>query len=738
MNYLEIEKRYQSVCSSISEKQLKNAFEILTELVVESQNGDFTRQLENYKDTFTNMLKYTFEQKAIDPEKEKIYHHLVRSVLELADKTREYIITKRRLRSNTEILMNIAGLPALSAREIDEIIKSLSFQDEIDRLKSSKKDITTAIDRDEIMAHVFNLFWAKDEYKDAEMELGKKIMSNDKIPWYEKSIIISAITLSFLRYFDVKKFDLLLVCYENAENQVWQRAFVGLVIILCHYDRRLALYPEIVKKLLKYVKQEKFKKYFDLIIIQLLKARETEKITKKFQEEIVPEMMKFKPRIENKLDLDNIISDSFSEDKNPDWENFFKDSPGLFDKLEEFSRMQLEGTDVFMGTFSMLKHFDFFKVMRHWFLPFYKENDVVQNTLSSMGDNFDIDAFSQGLERTAFLCNSDKYSFCLNVHMMPQEQKTLMLEMFNMEINAMNEVSKDDELLNQTAKDNFIFTQYIQDYYRFCKLFPQKHEYVDVFSGEKIYHKVYILHEIFKDNDIIRNIAEFYFEKEYYDLAIEAFSMLLKSDSNIEIFQKIAYSYQMLQQYDNALEYYHKAELFDKNKSWNFRKIAQCYRKLKVYDKALEYYLRAEKLGPDNLYTQSFLGHTYLDLKEYEKALQYYFKVEYLAPDNYKIHRPIAWCSFALGKFESAQKYITKVLEKNPSKHDFLMAGHIFWCSKDKIKAIENYRKSIKTAKNDFEWFEKEFAEDTKYLTEHEISQLEISLMIDYIKYFSK
>ena len=47
----------------------------------------------------------------------------------------------------------------------------------------------------------------------------------------------------------------------------------------------------------------------------------------KLMEEILPEMMKMQPKIEKNLDLENILSEDFSEDKNPDWEKVFEDSP---------------------------------------------------------------------------------------------------------------------------------------------------------------------------------------------------------------------------------------------------------------------------------------------------------------------------------------------------------------------------------------------------------------------------
>ncbi len=43
------------------------------------------------------------------------------------------------------------------------------------------------------------------------------------------------------------------------------------------------------------------------------------------------------------------MKDPFAEDKNPDWENVFHDTPTLYNKLEEFSMLQLEGGDCIYG-----------------------------------------------------------------------------------------------------------------------------------------------------------------------------------------------------------------------------------------------------------------------------------------------------------------------------------------------------------------------------------------------------
>ena len=420
---------------------------------------------------------------------------------------------------------------------------------------------------------------------------------------------------------------------------------------------------------------------------------------------------------------------------NPDWEEVFSDSPELLEKLEEFSKMQIEGSDVFMSAFSMLKNFDFFKETYNWFVPFYKENKVVEDAFEFESESFNSDLFAEGLEKSAFLCNSDKYSFILNVKLMPEAQKTMMLEMFNAEIEGMNELIKDDEILNKSMKSKYIFTQYIQDLYRFFKLNDNKKEFIDIFDDKlDFYNKNYFAKELFSV-ELFKQIGEFYFNKEYFTDALNVYKIIFnKGNKEQDIIEKIAFSYQKMKDYEQALEFYKKAELFESNINWTTKKIALCYRELNYNEKAIEYYLKAEKNEPENLYVQAHLGHTYLRMKNYEKALEHYFKVEYFAPSNTLILRPIAWCSFVLGRFDNSLKYYQKLIEKNEINHfDYINMGHVEWLTNNVKKAVEYYKLSLKGFKNKFKPFKKEFIEDKDYIINLGIDAFEIELMLDYI-----
>ena len=562
-----------------------------------------------------------------------------------------------------------------------------------------------------------------------------KIRKTKSIPWHDKCILVSALTLSLIRHFDSKKIMLLIDFYEDGENQVWQRALVGWIIGLYAYDKRLKYYPEILDRLISMQGDQSLIDNVEMIVIQFIKAKETEKITKKIRDEILPEVLKIKSKLEEKLDLDHITSSKSFEEKNPEWEHFFKDSPDIYQKFEEFSNMQLDGADVFLSAFAMLKQFDFFNKLSNWFLPFYQGNELVKNSLENIRENLDVELFTEGLEKTSFMCNSDKYSFCLNVKHLPSAQKSMMTELFNMELKAMNEMKEEDELINASTANKTIITQYFQDLYRFYKLHPWKNDFDDIFNlGLEIYNADFF-QILVEDSSIFRNIGEFFFEKNFFNEALSIFlDCQVKKENNLEHYEKIAYCYQQTGDFQKALDFYHKAEYLEKNKRWLFNKIALCYRKIKNYKKAVEYYLEAEKLDPDDMQIQALLGQTYMELEDYDTALRYYFKVEYHEPDNQRIQRPIAWCYFMLGKLENARKYLKKTISKEGNKNDHLNLGHIEWSLGNKKAAIESYRQSIKKSNYDDEWFSRVFEEDKRHLLKNGIHPFDVILMMDYLK----
>ncbi len=739
MTYKELTEEYRKINELVDERRITEAFEVMENLIMLSQNADFTNRFSNFRETYRNILAYTFE-KGDDPEKEQVFNRLIKSVLELADEVKEEIIMQNGMLAHYKIMERQKRESEIKTEELSLWIETLVVGREVE---SEEESIDTGISEDKEreegdtrsrLSDFFKVFWLNNRLTESHLKLIGKVRNSPGFPWYYRSLLVSALTLSVLRYFDIEKIRILFDIYEDQEHRVWQRALVGILIGFYVHDNRLNLYPEIEQRIKILQGNRQWNKAIESVVIQLLRAKETEKVTEKIRNEIMPELWKMRSTLEDKLNIEDLLKDKMLEDKNPEWERVFEDTPDLYDKMEEFSNLQMEGSDVFLSAFAMLKNFEFFNDINNWFLPFYKENYYFADTFSEVKEGFDSGAFLEGLERTGFLCNSDKYSFCLNVKHMPDMQKTMMVELFNMEMQAMNEMASEDELLKKDVHDRSVIVQYIQDLYRFFRLHPLKKEFKDIFELPLDFHNRAFFRKMVDDEEIIRNIAEFYFEKDHYEEALNIFLSLEDKDTEHELLEKVAYSYQCLGKFEDALDYYKRAEIVTKPRTWLYNKIAFCYRRLGKFDLAIKYYEESEKIDAENLYIQTSLGQANMEKEDYETALQYFFKVEYLAPDNIKVHRPIAWCSFVLGKTENAKKYFEKIVQKEGNKYDYMNLGHVYWSLGDKAGAIENYRISLEKAKIDHEWFREVMKEDSMHLMKYQLSEFDISLMIDYIK----
>ncbi len=737
MKISEIKQKHEKACSYIVNQKLGFAFDLFYEMAKEADSDYYRIQLDKNKNTYQDILKHAFNN-VDDPQKNDIYKHLQKSILETGDILKEHLLiykgqsaiykTKDKLKQQIQS-GEINLLELLESLTVDEQLEDILEDTNIQKNESGQYD------RNEVLSILFRAIWFTDKFYDTEKKLVGNIINSEKLMWYDKSLFVSALTLSVLHCFNEEKINLLIDFIMKKEEQVWQRAFVGLILAVFVYNKRISLYPDLIERLESFSGNEEIEKNIEAVVIQLIKAKETEEITRKWEEEILPEIMKMRPEIEKKLDLENIVSDKFLEDKNPEWERVFEDSPDLLDKLQQFSQMQVEGSDVFMSAFARLKHFPFFNRISNWFIPFYKENKDLEGVVNQNSE-VDIAPLVEKLESSYYMCNSDKYSFCLNLQLIPDEQKNTMMHLFNEEMKQMKEIGEDEEILNSFARTKSIYTQYIQDIYRFFKLHPLKNKIDDVFSYKLDIYNTHFYNKVVTNEKIKRNIAEFYFERNHFDEAIEVFRNLKEAEmNNAEVLEKIGYAYQRKGDYENALDYYLKAELFDTNKAWINKKIALCYRYLNNPEKALEYYQEAEKFEPENLYIQAYIGHSLFQLKKYEEALKYYFKVEYLAPENEKIRRPIAWCSFILGKYETSENYLNKLIEKEANYYDYVTLGHVYWIRGQTQEAENKYIKAVHAENGGFEKFAKSFLDDKSTLTEKGIDPFDITLMIDKVKF---
>lgn len=731
-----VNRQYQNINRLIDEHKLKDALRELSVFLSDMPEWDIKAELENAQTSYHYMLQY-MEQGIKDPERDNLYRKLLITAYQLADKIRMAKLTPVSTyhyfeRKRFYKIVPLRTLPVLQM-ELESYTEDMAVGKLLngDSRDESKLDGIRKRHEDAIV-ELFNLVWLADKWTQEEETDAITFLTSPLVQVNDLSLFISALTLSLMEQFDIRKLLLLLDAYIIPATEVNQRAIVGIALILFLYDNRLNLYPEVADRLAYLGEKPNFVNDLSRVQIQLLRCRETEKITKKMREEIIPEMMRNVGRINPKMGEES-DEDGNADDKNPDWQDWMEQS-GMSDKLKEMSELQMEGADVYMSTFAQLKGYPFFREISNWFYPFDTQHSAVVNALSNSLERKN--TFLNGILQSGFFCNSDKYSFCFTIMQIPEAQRNIMSQQLDEQNNAMNENKRSERLAAYAKEAETISNQYIHDLYRFFKVYPRRHEFNDIFRESLNLQYCKTLEETLGDTGHKLAVAGYLFHKNYFVESCLLYEDIVKEiTEDSEIYQKIGYCLQKLKNYQRAINAYLQADLLKPDNVWTNRHLAMCYRQLRQSEKALEYYKKVEEVQPESLPLLSQIGHCLADLKRYEEALAYFFKVEYFDSKSAKVWRAIAWCSFVTGKYEQAKRYYNKLLGEKPEAQDYLNAGHTAWVSGNMGEAVKYYTSCADYMSDNWETFSLQFNKDKEDLLAQGILEKDIPLMLDLIKF---
>lgn len=719
MTVQEINKAYNRIVGFLDGRELKNAFDFLQGLVAGIRDYSFQDKLNELQDTYKYMLRYRVEG-VKDPLQEQIYNNLLASTYELADLVKHKGLAVE------------SPLSYYSRRRTLQVQPPVSYSQLHRLLTTPAGAVSQELQFESALSTLFQKLWVSNPLKAEEVVQIKGILEDDTLPFTVGSQIVSALMLGLQAAFDKEKLMLLFDAADRPEEEIRVRALIGILLTLYSYRKRTSLYPQIEGRLSSLAEvYPNFTKALRSITLRFILARETEKITRKLQDEIIPEMMKLSPKISKKINLKDLSPEQLSDEMNPEWQDMFADS-SLGKKMEEFSELQQEGADVMHSTFIHLKHFPFFRELSNWLLPFTTDYSAFGGRFSkNQGEKQMLDSMTLA----AFMCNSDKYSFYFSMMQLPEEHRRIMMNQFDSQATELIQQTK-EELISKRGKFDTIAGQYIQDLYRFYKLYPGHLDFDDIFTFALDFHNLPILQPYISDEESLSSIAEYYLRKNYFSDALVIYNHLAKTNTESDIlFQKIGYCKQMTGDLKGALEAYLRADLLNTESKWVIRRIAGCYRALKRPEEALKYYHRYEILSPDNLSVQISIGHCHLELKNYNEALKYYFKVDYLDNKSNKAWRPIAWCSFLTGKYDQARNYYKKILHNQPNMQDLLNAGHTEWALQNIKGALSYYKQALLMENADFSKFQEQFNQDIPDLLVAGIEKSEVPLMLDQLRY---
>lgn len=721
-------KLYNKITDLLRNRKLYESFSLLSSEIALQSNPELLDLLKKQEDTYKYMLHYLVEGYA-DKGRDRMLSEIISTLFFINDSIlrNKTIIDSPDVYSSTLRLERVRKVSLKSRMSDYRKAESMALL-----AKEAGGNIQMRKDADDKLLDLFSYIWtmfgaSSDDYN----AISKAVIDSD-MTFQFKSQVISALMLGCIKFFDRKAVNCLLDIYDSdLDPRLSARVLVALVFIIEAHPQRVENDPALYARLSLWEDSIIIYRQLREVVMSIIRSHDTERISNKMQNEVLPELMKLRPEILNKLKNVSGGSDLEMLDINPEWEDLMNKN-GLGDKLKELTEMQMEGGDVMMMAFSNLKSFPFFNTVANWFLPFSSEHhEIAAHTFESAG------MFNDILDMESMMCDSDKFSFAFSLNHMPESQRTMMTEKMGEQMAQFKEAMADKKLKSSVPEFDAEVTRYVRDIYRFFKLFRKKSDFSDPFAKPLDFGSLPIIRDILSDPEILNLVGEFYFKRGYYSEALPLLKKL--SEDNREdtlLWEKIGYCHNALGDFGEALKWYKRAELVHPDSKWLLKKMALCSRMLNRFEEASEYYSKALESDPDNYHLLMSSGHCMLESGNTIGALANYYHADYVKPDKSSTWRAIAWGELLNGNSQKSLEYYSKILERDDSSAtDHLNSGHAYYILGNLKEAAECYKRCARHSDYGISGLEKALSDDTATLEKLGGDAAELNMILEKVKY---
>lgn len=739
MKNTEIKEIRDKVGAWLKDRRMRDAFSYVKNMAEGMMLYEITDRVKRLEETYKYMLAY-LTAGAEDPHREQMLNDMISEMYQILDSMELTLM----LRETPTLYYNIrryfdrnGAATSLSAM-MDRWESSLKMSTSLSALYNDGRRDSTRKNLEQAEQQLFNRIWTSYPLKRQDASRLVELILAPETSLTFSVRMISAIGLASVEFADKNALEALCNIYtetagkEDAKSRrITAAALIWLVICLArHKDTP---FMQATKNRLAALRDiPSWKSDLKIVFMEIIRSRDTERINRTMKDQIIPGMMAMRPEIERKLkDIDPTKIDEEMA-MNPEWEDMLNKS-GLGDKIKQLNHMQMEGSDVFMSTFSHLKNFPYFNEAVNWFTPLESDNIYIEKIT---GDNPALSQVVELIQRVPFLCDSDKFSMLLSVEMLPEEQRKMMLGQIEMQSGHFDEIAAHITGITSPDQRRTEVRNELQNLYRFLNLFRRKGEFYNIFKHDTNLLTVPELAGDLEDTDMLKLTGEFYFKRGYYEDAIAAFSALDNLNQfNAILYQKLGYAYEKTNRPDLAVKYYEQADLLDSSSRWLKIKLAKAYRTVGELDQALEVLDHLLQNNDGDTEAELMKGYTLIRAHRYKEALKSFYKVEFIQGENARVARPIAWALFMTGNFEKASKYYDNIILDNPTGEDYLNMGHTALAQSLFKEAINYYKLYILADGNDKESFFKALEMDTPDLEKVGVPRSTISLIADCMLY---
>ena len=686
----------KKILTSLDQKSLVVAMRNMRQLASMLDVHDFDSQIDNAEQTYRAMRRFAFNQ-ANDPEREAILTRLIDSLYITADS-----ISLRYLSRTSQSLFfsSMRG----TAQSNFNLAKTCAAYASCEKNNHQRFNL---------LIEIFVYLWTKVPLDNDDMKIVANIVRRDDII---APTVIAALMMSQLEYYDSNKTKALVDAYMNAGTAVAARALTAIVIVMSLYASTRARSASVINIIDSVADvSPKFARDLESIFSSLIRASDTERISKKMTDEILPDLMRIAPELRERMK--NIDPDDLADpSENPEWLDMLEES-GISDRLREISDLQEQGGDVMMGTFSNMKHFPFFSNMANWFVPFTDDYPEFTSVIASV---------SPIIKANPMLCDSDKWSMAFMLQKMPEGH----LEMVKNQMEQQNIQIGEDVATSVLDSRNVIFdrevSHFIQDTYRFFKLFGSRNEAKDIFKANISPFSIDKFAKLLSSAPTLRSLANLYMTAQNFQTAAATLERIEDYEGTVADYQKCGYCHFKAGNIERASEMFYCADTIQPDNKWTVRQLAKCYERTGKYEEAYECFARLAEMEPENYKISWHKGVCGEVLKRYDEALQDYYKVLFYKEDSVDARLGLSSVLIAKNDLDKAFRYANEAV-KLKSNRATLSQRAIVNCH------LGNFEAAI----DDFcEWFsgsDDDIANLRKALSRAEIDSVTANFIIDEV-----
>ena len=594
------------------------------------ENWELSEAVEQIAETYKAMLQY-MTKGVEDPNAEKMQGQLWTQAMSLQQR----VSRLKRLKDSPSSRYSTMQREVQNM-DLNALLTRLELNDDAER-------------EEEDIVKLFKWTLTSDQWKTADYEVMMQLLTSSDISDKAKAVMIAATGLAALDFLDEKKLMLLLDAYLIDNKEISMRALVCLILVLRKNQDAINMYPEITSRLEIFSGDEGFVQDSYNILIQLQMSSLTDKVASKIREDIMPSIVKGSTTLKKQMGMLEINEKMTENGENPEWlKANSEDDSKAEEKMREMTDMQLNGEDVYMATFAMLKGYRFFNETAHWFYPFTTDDPALTN-MKEMMDS-ENGRFIRALLNNSPFCNSDKYSLCLLTNSLGMGGFGSIAQQMEAQMADMDEEEKSailDEKTNRQHKRSYYSRSFIFDLYRFHYIYGYRNEFYNPFldAQQNLFSPLQIapLRNLAGNSSLLLDHAEFLMRKEYYAMALQEFILYSKTnEATAELYQKIGFCQQKLENWEAAKQNYIMADSIKPNSKWTLSHLGKVCKMSADYKTAMDCYSQLCDMDEENIHYMLRLAEAQAKQNLLGEAINTLYKANYLSPNSDKVRRQLA------------------------------------------------------------------------------------------------